>query len=94
MNHGTFAAVDNDRSLPQVPGRKIQSFASWDFNGGGKFYSPFPPFHVRLKQWLETCKLTESTGSCSGSCPMLLYQSFRPAQALSWGLHSPRQADH
>ncbi|KAI9794020.1 MAG: putative NRPS-like protein biosynthetic cluster [Peltula sp. TS41687] len=46
MNHGTFAAIENDRSLPQVPGRKIQSFASWDFNGGGKLYSPFPPFHL------------------------------------------------
>lgn len=46
MTHGTFATMDNDRNLPNVEGRKRLDFTIWDFSGGGKFYTAFPPFHV------------------------------------------------
>lgn len=46
MNHGTFSALDNDRYIPEVPGRRLQTFCCWDFVDGGKFYSPFPAFHL------------------------------------------------
>ena len=46
MTHGTFATMDNDRNLPDVQGRKRLDFTIWDFAGGGKFYTAFPPFHV------------------------------------------------
>lgn len=46
MNHGTLSALDNDRYIPEVPGRRLQTFCCWDFVDGGKFYSPFPAFHV------------------------------------------------
>ena len=47
MNHGSFAVIDNDRKLPKVKGRKTQSFDLWNFpDGGGHYFSNFPPFHV------------------------------------------------
>lgn len=47
MNHGTFAAIDNDRNLPTVDGRKNQTFALFNFAGSdGRYFSSFPPFHV------------------------------------------------
>lgn len=48
MNHGTFAVADNDRNLPPVPGRRNQNYSLWEFHGtAGRYYSSFPPFHVR-----------------------------------------------
>ena len=54
MTHGTFATMDNDRNLPDVQGRKRLDFTIWDFSGGGKFYTAFPPFHVSaavINEW-------------------------------------------
>ena len=46
MYHATFAVNDYDRLLPQLPGRKNQNYSMWDFPSGGRFFSPFPAFHV------------------------------------------------
>lgn len=46
MNHATFAAGDNDRNLPRVPGRINQNWALWDFPKNETFFSAFPPFHL------------------------------------------------
>lgn len=47
MNHRTFGVIDNDRNLPTVEGRRIKSFALFNFaDGSGRFFSSFPPFHV------------------------------------------------
>ena len=46
MSHGTFAAMDADRNLPVIPGRKNMSITLWDFPEGEKYFSCFPPFHV------------------------------------------------
>ncbi|KAL8934421.1 MAG: hypothetical protein Q9216_005921 [Gyalolechia sp. 2 TL-2023] len=46
MTHGTFATMDNDRNLPTKDGRKRLDFTIWDFKGGGRFYTAFPPFHL------------------------------------------------
>jgi hypothetical protein len=49
MNHATFAVIDNDRNLPTVSGRRNQNFSLWNFGeGGGLYFSSFPPFHVSL----------------------------------------------
>ncbi|KAI8950476.1 hypothetical protein F4801DRAFT_548745 [Xylaria longipes] len=46
MTHGTFACTDNDRNMPVPEGRTPQNAAQFDFEGGGKFYSCFPPYHL------------------------------------------------
>ncbi|KAL8650254.1 MAG: hypothetical protein Q9226_005223 [Calogaya cf. arnoldii] len=47
MNHATFAVVDNDRNLAEIPGRRNQNFSLWNFgNEGGFSFSSFPPFHL------------------------------------------------
>ncbi|KAI8633183.1 hypothetical protein F5Y19DRAFT_490382 [Xylariaceae sp. FL1651] len=46
MTHGTFACTDNDRNVPVPEGRRPQNAAQFDFMGGGKFYSCFPPYHL------------------------------------------------
>ncbi|KAL8968464.1 MAG: hypothetical protein Q9183_002448 [Haloplaca sp. 2 TL-2023] len=47
MTHGSFAAIDNDRNFPVVPGRKNNDLTVWDFEGSpGRLYEPFPPFHL------------------------------------------------
>lgn len=46
MTHATFAVLDNERYLPTVPGRKNRDYSIWDFNGGGRFYTVFPYFHL------------------------------------------------
>ncbi len=49
MNHATFAVIDNDRNLPTVSGRRNQNFSLWNFGeGGGLYFSSFPPFHVSI----------------------------------------------
>ncbi|PHH68649.1 hypothetical protein CDD82_374 [Ophiocordyceps australis] len=46
MTHGTFSVVDNDRTMAVPEGRVAQNAARFDFEGGGKFYSCFPPYHL------------------------------------------------
>ncbi|KAI1377877.1 acetyl-CoA synthetase-like protein [Hypoxylon crocopeplum] len=46
MTHGTFAAVDNQKTLPEIPGRKKRDAAMWQFDGEARVYLPFPFFHV------------------------------------------------
>ena len=46
MTHATFAVLDRERHLPTLPGREKRDFSIWDFEGGGKFYTPFPYFHL------------------------------------------------
>jgi acyl-CoA synthetase (AMP-forming)/AMP-acid ligase II len=46
MTHGTFAVLDNERNLPEVPGRTKRDYSIWDLPGGGKFYHAFPYFHL------------------------------------------------
>ena len=46
MTHGSFAAMDNDRRLENIDGRKKQDFTIWDFPSPSRFYFSFPPFHV------------------------------------------------
>ncbi|KAK5019294.1 putative NRPS-like protein biosynthetic cluster [Cryomyces antarcticus] len=46
LDHMYFAIYDNQRKLPLIEGRQNLSYANFDFHGGGKFYSAFPPFHV------------------------------------------------
>lgn len=46
MTHGSFAILDNERNLPTVPGRKNRDSSAWDFEGGGRFYTMMPYFHL------------------------------------------------
>ncbi|MCJ1263084.1 hypothetical protein MMC22_002954 [Lobaria immixta] len=46
MTHGTFSVTDNDRFVPTPPGRRPQNGAQFNFEGGGRFYSCFPPYHL------------------------------------------------
>lgn len=47
MTNGTFAVLDDERFLPDVPGRTRRDFSIWDFEGGGKkFFTVFPYFHL------------------------------------------------
>ncbi|PQE06777.1 nrps-like enzyme protein [Rutstroemia sp. NJR-2017a BBW] len=44
QTHQYFA--NNDRQLPKVPGRMTAGNELWDYEGGGYFFSPFPPYHL------------------------------------------------
>ena len=46
MTHASFAVLGHERHLPTVPGRRKRDFSIWDFESGGKFYTPFPYFHL------------------------------------------------
>ncbi|KAI9705388.1 MAG: hypothetical protein M1820_005218 [Bogoriella megaspora] len=46
MTNGTFAMLDSERFLPTTPGRVNRDFSIWDFQGGGKFFTIFPYFHL------------------------------------------------
>lgn len=46
MTHGTFSCTDNDRYIPVPEGRSPQNAAQFNFEGDGKFYSCFLPYHV------------------------------------------------
>ncbi|KAK4939716.1 hypothetical protein LTR28_009304, partial [Elasticomyces elasticus] len=37
---------DAHRYIPKTQGRKNQDYSLWDFEGGGRYYSSFPPFHL------------------------------------------------
>ncbi|KAH8885303.1 acetyl-CoA synthetase-like protein [Thozetella sp. PMI_491] len=46
MTNGTFAVLDNEKTLPGVEGRIRRDYSIWDFEGGGKFFTPMPFFHL------------------------------------------------
>ncbi|KAF2650921.1 hypothetical protein K491DRAFT_782258 [Lophiostoma macrostomum CBS 122681] len=46
ITNGVYSTYDNHRQIPRIPGRKIQGYTLLDFPGGGKFFNPFPPFHL------------------------------------------------
>ncbi|CAH0044772.1 unnamed protein product [Clonostachys solani] len=46
LTNGVYSTYDNHRKIPSVPGRRIQSYNLLEFEGGGKFFNPFPPFHL------------------------------------------------
>lgn len=46
VNNGHFSTYDNLRKMPEVPGRDNLDYSSLQMKDDGRFYSPFPPFHV------------------------------------------------
>ena len=44
QTHQYFANCD--RSLPQIPGRQTGGEILWNYEGGGYFLCPFPPYHL------------------------------------------------
>ena len=75
-HHATWAVADNDRNLPQIEGRKTQSYALWNFDGeGGRYFAAFPPFHVSscpvILEIANHCSAGRIRGS--GSPPYLFH---------------------
>ncbi|KAF2799626.1 acetyl-CoA synthetase-like protein [Melanomma pulvis-pyrius CBS 109.77] len=67
MTHATFAVLDRERDLPKVTGRKNRDYSIWDFNGGGRFYTVFPYFHLAgFLSILVNPILTESSSPVLG----------------------------
>ncbi|KAL2350035.1 hypothetical protein BJ546DRAFT_1070158 [Cryomyces antarcticus] len=46
LSHGACSVWDAHQNIPKIEGRKNQDYALWDFEGGGRYYSSFPPFHL------------------------------------------------
>ncbi|KAK8054430.1 NRPS-like enzyme [Apiospora saccharicola] len=46
LTHGTFSVTDIDRHMPVPEGRHAQNGDMFNFKGGGRFYSCFPPYHL------------------------------------------------
>jgi acyl-coenzyme A synthetase/AMP-(fatty) acid ligase len=46
ITNGALSVYDSMRFIPTVPGRRNQDHSMFNFKGGGKFYNPYPPFHV------------------------------------------------
>ncbi|KAI1615931.1 hypothetical protein EDD36DRAFT_402912 [Exophiala viscosa] len=46
VNNGHFTTFDNLRKLPKVEGRENLDYSSLEMNDSGRYYSPFPPFHM------------------------------------------------
>lgn len=46
VTNSVYAVEDNMRNIPKIKGRKNQDYSIFNFEGGGRFYSSFPPFHV------------------------------------------------
>ncbi|KAI0813826.1 hypothetical protein GGR55DRAFT_702803 [Xylaria sp. FL0064] len=46
MTHGSFAVLDNEHNLPEVPGRKNRNWSMWTFEGEARVYTVFPFFHL------------------------------------------------
>ncbi|KAI0202879.1 hypothetical protein F4808DRAFT_458586 [Astrocystis sublimbata] len=46
MTHGSFAALDNEHNLPEVPGRRKRDWSMWTFEGEARVYTVFPFFHL------------------------------------------------
>ena len=58
ITNGVYSTYDNNRRVPQVPGRKVQGYTLLEFDDNGRFFCPFPPFHVRIAQNSRTKKTT------------------------------------
>ena len=48
MTYGSFAVVDNAFNQTKTPERKNRDFPIWRVEGGGKFCTVFPYFHVGI----------------------------------------------
>ncbi|KAH9883223.1 hypothetical protein F4778DRAFT_56041 [Xylariomycetidae sp. FL2044] len=46
MTHGSFAVLDNEHNLPDVPGRRKRDWSMWTFDGEARVYTVFPFFHL------------------------------------------------
>lgn len=46
ITNGFYAITDNQHKIPLIDGRGTIGYSTYQFNGGGRFYSAFPPFHV------------------------------------------------
>ncbi|KAI8951166.1 hypothetical protein F4801DRAFT_301452 [Xylaria longipes] len=46
MTHGSFAVLDNEHNLPDVPGRRKRDWSMWTFQGEARVYTVFPFFHL------------------------------------------------
>ncbi|KAI0449144.1 acetyl-CoA synthetase-like protein [Xylaria acuta] len=46
MTHGSFAVMDNEKNLAEIPGRKRRDWSMWNFNGEARVYTIFPFFHL------------------------------------------------
>ncbi|PYH90579.1 AMP dependent ligase/synthetase [Aspergillus ellipticus CBS 707.79] len=44
--HGTLACADNDTFMPVPEGRRPQNASQFNFAPSGRYYSPFPPYHL------------------------------------------------
>ncbi|KAI0387834.1 hypothetical protein F5Y04DRAFT_286810 [Hypomontagnella monticulosa] len=49
MTHGSFAVLDNEHNLPQVPGRRKRDWSMWTFDGEARVYTVFPFFHAKVQ---------------------------------------------
>ncbi|KAI0389196.1 hypothetical protein F5Y17DRAFT_141260 [Xylariaceae sp. FL0594] len=46
MTHGSFAVLDNEHNIPDVPGRRRRDWSMWTFDGEARVYTVFPFFHL------------------------------------------------
>ncbi|KAI0854529.1 hypothetical protein F4860DRAFT_112179 [Xylaria cubensis] len=46
MTHGSFAVLDNEHNLRDVPGRRRRDWSMWTFDGEARVYTVFPFFHL------------------------------------------------
>ncbi|KAI1811710.1 hypothetical protein GGS20DRAFT_561714 [Poronia punctata] len=46
MTHGSFAVLDNEHNIPDVPGRRRRDWSMWTFQGEARVYTVFPFFHL------------------------------------------------
>ncbi|TRX87850.1 hypothetical protein FHL15_011268 [Xylaria flabelliformis] len=46
MTHGSFAVLDNEHNLRDVPGRRKRDWSMWTFRGEARVYTVFPFFHL------------------------------------------------
>ncbi|KAI0147491.1 hypothetical protein GGR57DRAFT_476649 [Xylariaceae sp. FL1272] len=46
MTHGSFAVLDNEHNLREVPGRRKRDWSMWTFDGEARVYTVFPFFHL------------------------------------------------
>lgn len=79
MTHGSFAVMDNEKNLEEIPGRKRRDWSMWNFEGESRVYTIFPFFHVSpsVKEMhthvTRQNLLTEMlSGSLEGSWPLLV----------------------
>ncbi|KAI0544625.1 hypothetical protein F4679DRAFT_564277 [Xylaria curta] len=46
MTHGSFAVLDNEHNLRDIPGRRRRDWSMWTFDGEARVYTVFPFFHL------------------------------------------------